>query len=306
MKILIVDDDTLILEILDLYLRTIGYADVHCVTSGDAALDQIKASVTPFEVILLDISMPRLSGIELIPMIQQQAGYHETPIIMMTAMSDRKYIATAFVAGAFDYVTKPFEFFELEAQLQAAKIRSSELRFRKSPEDIADEGLDQLVRNFCASYRCPNGQYAAESGLLGEAEFENCLRRIRTETSRSPDPVTLHIRGVSVLPIEQRQDGAQHYLTVLAACIAEQIRPISGIATYLGDGTFIAVTFGTAQPDLAAALRQAVLLSDQTYGGRVHVGPDYTSAAGRPHGLSSQADPSYLVYRLQKYLTEEQ
>ena len=67
MKILIVDDDTLILEILTLYLGTIDYTDVHCAENATAALTMIKEANPPFECILLDISMPVLTGIELIP-----------------------------------------------------------------------------------------------------------------------------------------------------------------------------------------------------------------------------------------------
>lgn len=304
MKILIVDDDILVLEILELYLGTIGYDNVHCVTSADLALDLIQSSIHPFQVILLDISMPSRSGIELIPLIQQQPGYRQTPIVMITAMNDRKYIATAFVAGAFDYVTKPFEFSELEAKLETAKKRSKAFQFCRSADPGVESDLDHFVRHFCAAYRPPKTQLARDSGLLGETEFENCLQRIHAETASAPKPMTLHIQGASALPIEQGPDGPQHYLTVLAAQIATQISPIWGIATYLGDCTFVAAAFGTTPAGLSAALRKAVALSDQAHAGQLTIAPDDTPAQESPEQQMIKAAPPYLAYRLQKQLTE--
>lgn len=121
MKILAVDDDASILELLPLVARNLGYSDLTPVPSGEMALDAIGRSVDAFECFLLDINMPGMNGIELCALIRSMPAHQRTPIIMLTAMSERDYIDRAFKAGATDYATKPFDFIELGARLRAAE-----------------------------------------------------------------------------------------------------------------------------------------------------------------------------------------
>ena len=118
MKILAVDDDPIILELLKHALQIVG--DHHLVTaeSGVEALQVAKDHMKePFDCFLLDIQMPEMDGIVLAQKVRGLAGYADTPILMLTAMSDKRYIDAAFSAGATDYVTKPFEISELKARL---------------------------------------------------------------------------------------------------------------------------------------------------------------------------------------------
>jgi CheY-like chemotaxis protein len=71
-----------------------------------------------FDCLLLDINMPGMDGIELCGHIRRVAAYRTTPIIMLTAMTEKKYIEDAFKAGATDYLTKPFEVAEVGARLR--------------------------------------------------------------------------------------------------------------------------------------------------------------------------------------------
>jgi DNA-binding response OmpR family regulator len=303
MKILIVDDDTLILEILTLYLGTIDYTDVHCAENATTALTMIKEASPPFECILLDISMPVLTGIELIPMIRECKGYAETPIIMMTALNDRHNITSAFVAGAFDYVTKPCEFFELETQLQAAKIRGEEMFFRPGNSLELSEDVDKQVKTFFTEARPDSTTAVMESGLLSETAFENCLRRIRAQSGRPPNLLTLHMRGFANAPLRHDGRESDHYLITLSRNIAKMILPLRGIAAYLGDSTFIVVSFGagrSAQSDLADAIRRAVSLTNQSYRNDGGPEPMISVSSGGSEGTVTESDSSYLVYTLKQ------
>ncbi|WP_347312105.1 response regulator [Defluviimonas sp. SAOS-178_SWC] len=121
MKILAVDDDDFILELVPMYLAVAGYQDVSVAASGRAALDLIAAAIPPYDCLLIDINMPEMNGVELCTRVRQIPAYRRTPIIMLTAMTERHSVDTAFAAGATDYVTKPFETMELGVRVRNAE-----------------------------------------------------------------------------------------------------------------------------------------------------------------------------------------
>jgi CheY-like chemotaxis protein len=123
MRILVVDDEPSILEVLKAFLEAGGAHQVVTATSGIEALALIEEAEHDFDCMLLDIQMPVMNGIALCENIRALPGYFSVPIIMLTAMSQKPYIDNAFAVGATDYVTKPFDFLELRGRLtSAAKI----------------------------------------------------------------------------------------------------------------------------------------------------------------------------------------
>lgn len=136
MKILSVDDDELILELLAENLATLGFEDVVPVQSAQSALDLIHAldgdsddqETGTFDCFLLDIQMPGMDGIELCRRIRAMSAYKYTPILMVTTLSDRQHIEKAFAVGATDYITKPFDEIEVGARIRLAKLLVNEQR----------------------------------------------------------------------------------------------------------------------------------------------------------------------------------
>jgi DNA-binding response OmpR family regulator len=138
MKILAVDDDPIILELLPVALREQGHCEVTTALSGAIALDVLSRTKVTFDVLLLDISMPEMDGITLCRRIRELPAYTSTPIIMLTALSDTLTIESAFGVGANDYITKPFDVKGIGARIQVA-----ERMMRNTPKTVmADPKAD--------------------------------------------------------------------------------------------------------------------------------------------------------------------
>lgn len=112
-KILLVDDDTDILEINSAFLTSEGY-EVHTATTIAQTMDKIK--VNSYDCIVLDVMLPDGSAFDLPPRIQV---YSKAPIIFLTAKEDAEDKITGFKAGADDYITKPYSLPELSLRINA-------------------------------------------------------------------------------------------------------------------------------------------------------------------------------------------
>jgi two-component system, OmpR family, alkaline phosphatase synthesis response regulator PhoP len=103
-KILIADDEPDILELLQYNLVREGY-DVTTAKDGEDAL--LKAKTTHPDLIILDIMMPKKSGVEVCEILRTQPVFHDTLILMLTALSDEGFHIKGLESGADDYVNKP-------------------------------------------------------------------------------------------------------------------------------------------------------------------------------------------------------
>ncbi len=116
-KVLVVDDEKLIVKGLKFSLEQDGFA-VDCAYDGEEALE--KARAKEFDIILLDIMLPKLSGMEV---CQQIREYSNVPIIMLTAKGDDMDKIMGLEYGADDYITKPFNVLEVKARMKAIMRR---------------------------------------------------------------------------------------------------------------------------------------------------------------------------------------
>ena len=117
-RILLVEDDPSIREVTAIGLTAAGF-DVTTAEDGVAGLDRFKAD--PFDLVLLDIMLPRLDGYEVCRQIRRTST---VPVVMLTARSDTTDVVLGLEAGADDYVRKPFEVPELIARVRAALRRA--------------------------------------------------------------------------------------------------------------------------------------------------------------------------------------
>lgn len=105
-KILLLDDDTNILKLLDISLTKAGY-DVHTASRAEDALE-IANKIEP-DLIISDINMPEMDGIEFCWMIRENSKVSLVPIILLTSMKDPDFEIRGYRAGADDYLLKPID-----------------------------------------------------------------------------------------------------------------------------------------------------------------------------------------------------
>lgn len=123
-RILVVDDDPALAEMIGIVLRADGFEPSFCGDGGEA-LDAFRA-VGP-DLVLLDLMLPGLDGIEVCRLLRAESG---VPVIMLTAKGDTADVVRGLESGADDYVVKPFDPKEL-----VARVRT---RLRPAPEPTAE------------------------------------------------------------------------------------------------------------------------------------------------------------------------
>lgn len=120
-RILVVDDDAALAEMLGIVLRGEGFEPVFC-GDGSTAVDAFRAAKP--DVVLLDLMLPGMDGIDVCRAIRAESG---TPIVMLTAKSDTVDVVVGLESGADDYIVKPFKPKELVARIRARIRRTDDI-----------------------------------------------------------------------------------------------------------------------------------------------------------------------------------
>lgn len=140
MRILIVDDTEDGRDLAEAMLIAAGYEDISAVGSATEAYRFLEIGrpwtrqPPAIDLVLLDIMMPGIDGIEACARIRSEQRYASVPIIMVTSLADADSLANAFVAGATDYITKPVNRIELLARVRSALKLKAELDRREARE----------------------------------------------------------------------------------------------------------------------------------------------------------------------------
>lgn len=133
MKLLVVDDEHDICEILQYNLETEGYE----VTTAHSAEEALCLPLQDFSLILLDVMMGELSGFQMAKRLKANAETSHIPIIFITALDDEDNIVTGLDIGADDYISKPISLKEVKARVKAV--------LRRSARNDADETHDNAI-----------------------------------------------------------------------------------------------------------------------------------------------------------------
>ena len=130
MKILVVDDEQLLVKGMKFNLENEGYT-VETAYDGATAIDMAKSG--GFDLIILDLMMPQVDGLTACMRIRE---FSNVPIIMLTARSEDADKIIGLESGADDYITKPFNILELKARIRALLRRANAAPQQKQPETL--------------------------------------------------------------------------------------------------------------------------------------------------------------------------
>jgi len=180
MKILIVDDSIHVQRQLKAFLVSGGYREVIFADSAVQALSFLGFMEQPFvaaeiDLILMDIQMDGIDGIEATRTIKAKSAYKDVPVLMISGEESEKSLENAFAAGAVDYITKPLRKLELLSRVGSFLMLRQEIIKRKKRE--------QELINLAAELRKANSilsRIAELDGLTGIANrryFDQLLRR---------------------------------------------------------------------------------------------------------------------------------
>ncbi|KYZ67777.1 fused response regulator/phosphatase [Bacillus sp. GZT] len=159
MSILIVDDNPVNIFVIEKILKQAGYQDLVSLNSAQELFEYIQfgkdsSRHNEIDLILLDIMMPEIDGLEVCRRLQKEEKFKDIPIIFVTALEDANKLAEALDIGAMDYITKPINKVELLARMRVALRLKSELNWHKEQEENLRNELDlatQVQRNLLSS-----------------------------------------------------------------------------------------------------------------------------------------------------------
>lgn len=144
MSILIVDDSEDLRLLIEKYLKSAKYGDILLAKSAEDAFRYLEGDASKIDIILMDIIMPEIDGIEATKRIKEKDYLQDIPIIIITADSNVNTLQNAFNAGAVDYITKPIKKIELIARVNFVLKLKYEMDARKEREIKLVELTSQL------------------------------------------------------------------------------------------------------------------------------------------------------------------
>ncbi len=149
-RILVVDDEESIREFLEIMLRKEGY-EVTCAEDGQKALDILKKKA--FDMVVSDLQMPNLTGLELLKQVKDQ--YQDMLFMMITAFGTTETAVEAMKLGAYDYLTKPFKIDEVRINIaNALRSKNLEVENRTLKKELKQEySFQNLVGNSDSMHR---------------------------------------------------------------------------------------------------------------------------------------------------------
>ena len=257
MKILAVDDDPIILELLGEFMSMLGSHELTKADSAIAALDILMAQDAPtFDCFLFDIQMPGMDGIELSRAVREIPGYADTPILMLTAMAEKRYVDSAFAAGATDYVTKPFDVPELKSRIDAVEALVVKRQSRTSKVFAAKSVADQA--NAIELFE-PISIYDVDN-VIEYLAMENYVAQLSRGALFGSTTFAFTIREIEDLHGSLTPFEFYSMISDVAEIISDTLAGRQFLMSYAGNGTFVCVTESGWRPD-TEQLKDAVNLS---------------------------------------------
>ncbi len=263
MKILAVDDDSFILELLTMICARSGYPDVTTAASGQKALKLLNADNGTFDCLLLDINMPEINGIDLCGLVRAIPAYRKTPIIMLTAMTERHYIDRAFEMGATDYANKPFDMTELGARLRVAEELM--IARREAPAIGAPAHHSPQADTTQHAFDLADEQCLADiKGVIEYTALGNYLSQLSRAGLAGSQVLAVKINQIDAIYAKASTDEFLYALTEVADAVGDALMTVDCMAAYAGNGVFMIVSSKpTMEPSLELETKIQNLLDEK-------------------------------------------
>ena len=172
-SLLVVDDNDMNRDMLSRRLRRRGFT-VDLAEGGQKALDLL--GTRQYDLILLDVMMPDVGGIEVLKKLRKSRSAIELPVIMVTARDEKEDVVSALKAGANDYVTKPINFQEVQARVKThlqLKNMHAEIREAKEQAVKASGAKTDFLASMSHEIRTPMNAIIGMSELLAETRLDD-------------------------------------------------------------------------------------------------------------------------------------
>ncbi|MGK7753037.1 response regulator [Roseovarius sp. C03] len=239
MHLLAVDDEPTILELLQLIIQTLGDHTVITAASVAEALEILEKPETPaIDCFLIDIQMPDTDGISLCETLRLRPEYQLTPILMLTAMTDKSYIDRAFLAGASDYITKPFDIDNLRGRIQliddlSRNSRQTVISAKSSASPVKTEATTLALHD-------PIFVQDVE-GCITYLALENYVSLMSRKKLFGSSIIGFTIRDIEELHRKSTRYEYECIVTDVAEAISIALEEYGALISYAGNGTYLCV-----------------------------------------------------------------
>ena len=244
MSLLIVDDTSSVRLLFRNYLRKSGINDIILASSAEEALEILGIGQNPdnadhldVDLILLDLVMPGINGIEACRRIKSEARYRSIPILVISSVKDVDKVEAALESGALDYIRKPVEKLELVARVKSALKLKHEMDKRIRREMDLEESNRKLSR---ANAMLERLSYLDPlTGIANRRYFDESYTREWKQSIRDNSPIGLVMLDIDHFKLFNdhygHQEGDSCLVQVALALRNSMKRPADFVARYGGE-----------------------------------------------------------------------
>ncbi|EAU46969.1 response regulator [Salipiger bermudensis] len=247
-KFIAVDDSEIARELIKATLADFGYHDVSSFGNPKEALESMSASEVAADLVLLDVMMPEMDGVELCARIRALDKWRDVPIVMLTSREDKSTLSRAFMAGANDYLTKPFDRIEFQARLRAQLRLKAELDRRKSSGP----------RSARASRRA-RSQFSLPGLLADRDALQDALAQVSDERLDGLGVFALSVDATARNTVDFSTRERQAILAAVAEVLAQVRMPAGNMLAHWEGDTFCGASLVHDDDALLADVRDLAM-----------------------------------------------